>query len=360
VNKRLMITACLFVLMCGWALTVSAQTDTTTTTVTSSNAVTALYVACTDQGVINLSGTMLAGFDIYYQLFSAPNATGAALSSLRQVAVAGDFAVSEALAYTAGQTLAAGATGSARVIVAREGNADSIDFEFNVNDINDGCNAPQFAAATSTDSGIGGSGAADTSGPTGPGFTRSIFSPTGLLNSTLQPEAAVVIGARPSDTYRSDTPGTIFAECDAYPLALPGLIYDTDQVVVFWSWYARTAEQVQDHIENANYAVRVNTAVLPNVVRSDITTRQGSINRWVFYSSALGNLAPGHYEVSLELTWNNPIFDGYADFGPGTETPRLTGLCNFDVELNPDGLSIAHNGSFIPTENPVHDINPDY
>jgi hypothetical protein len=80
----------------------------------------------------------------------------------------------------------------------------------------------------------------------------------------------------------------------------------------------------------------------------------------VFYSSALGNLAPGHYEVSLELTWNNPIFDGYADFGPGTETPRLTGLCNFDVELNPDGLSIAHNGSFIPTENPVHDINPDY
>ncbi len=361
-NKRLWITACLLIISMGLFSTVTAQEVTTTTTATTiapSNDVTALYVACADQGVINLSGTSLVGFDVYYQLFSAPNATGTALSTIRQVPVAGVYSVSEALLYTTGQTLAAGATGSARVIVAREGDVTRIDFEFNVNDINDGCATPQFEGATSTDSGAGAS-ATDTDGSSGAGFTTSIFSPTGLLNSNLQAENTVVIGARPSDEYRSDTPGTIFAECDSYPLALPGILYDTDQVVVYWSWFTRTVEQMQDHLANAQYAVRINTATFNNVVRSEIIERSGSVNQWVFYTTVLGNLSPGHYEVSYELTWTNPVFDGYDDYGPSTANSRLVGLCNFDILLNPDGVFIAHNGSFIPTEYPVHNINPDY
>ncbi|MDX2160907.1 MAG: hypothetical protein SF162_06240 [bacterium] len=346
------------------AVPVSMAQDTTTTTdttITAANEATALYVACEDRGVINLTGTALAGFDIYYQLFGAPNATGTAFSTLRQLSVDGAFAVSESFNYTGG-TVPAGSTGSVRVVMAREGNSESVDFEFVANDLNDGCAEPQYGGATSTDTGLGGA-AADASnvvgGRTGPGFTRSLFAPNGLtLNASLTPESLVVVGARPSETYRSDTPGLLFAECDEYPLAIPGILYDTDRVVVYWSWFTRTVEQMEQHLANAVYVVRVNTAPLNNVQRSEITQRDGSINQWVFFTAELGNLSPGHYEISYDLTWTNPVNDGYDDYGPGTALPRESGLCNFDVRLNPDGVSIAHSGAFIPTENPVHNIYP--
>ena len=41
------------------------------------------------------------------------------------------------------------------------------------------------------------------------------------------------MGARLSDNFRSETPGLIFAECDAFPLALPGIVYDNDNVTVY-------------------------------------------------------------------------------------------------------------------------------
>ena len=68
----------------------------------------------------------------------------------------------------------------------------------------------------------------------------------GFLNPDLEitPEPIVVIGARPHPAYRSPTPGLVFAECtEALPRAMPGVIYDTDNVVIFWSWFARTEEQ---------------------------------------------------------------------------------------------------------------------
>ena len=61
------------------------QTTTTTTTQATQtpSSVNVFYVACENQGVINFDGTMQPGFDIYYQLFSGPNGSGTALTSLR-------------------------------------------------------------------------------------------------------------------------------------------------------------------------------------------------------------------------------------------------------------------------------------
>lgn len=335
--------------------TVAFAQDTTTPT-SPSNDVSAFYVTCENQGVVNLTGTMLAGYDVYFQLYAGPNATGAELSTLRQVQLSGTFTFSQVVPYANGATVPAGGTGSARIVVAREGNSSSIDFEFNVNDLQDGCAAPQHGDGASVDAGSGASTGAIS------GVTRSIFAPNNvLLNPNLNAEAQVVVGARPSDTFRSDTPGLLFAECDAYPLAIPGVIYDTDRVRVFWSWFTRTPEQLQQHIATAHYVIRVNTAPLLNgIERSEPENRTGSINNWVFYSVDLGNLRPGHYEISYDLTWSELHDDGYDTYGPGGEFVREAGTCNFDVLQNTQGVSVAHNLALVPSVYPVHNINPEY
>lgn len=337
-----------------------ATTTPAATVLGPSNDATAFIVLCDAQAVVNLTGTTLIGWDVYYQVFNAANLTGTALTGVRQVSTAGTFTFSETVAYTAGSTLGAGTTGSARVWVGRETNSSTVDYEFTVNDVNDGCAEPQNTIGVSADAGsaISTTGTTTTAGVLG--FTRSIFAPTGLLNPNLQPEAEVVIGARPSDTFRSSTPGIIFAECDAFPLAQPGIIYDSDRVLIYWSWFTRTRAQMDQHLAAVQYNVTFNTANLPGVNRSDIQRRDGSANQWVFYSVDVGNLRPGHYEVSYNVTWSQPVNDGYDDYGPGTANPVLRGLCNFDITQNPNGTSVVYNGSYFPSIGPVHDINPDY
>jgi hypothetical protein len=226
-----------------------------------------------------------------------------------------------------------------------------VDFEFIVSDVNDGCGSgiPTGAITTSNDGGAGTTASAGT----------NLAAPGGAtLNPNLGPEGEVVIGARPSDTFRSATPGLIFAECDSYPLALPGIVYDNDNVVVYWSWFTKTREQMDQQLANANYAVKMNGAYFNPVQLSEPERRGG--NWWVFYTAPVGNLRPGHYEVDYQLTWNAPVNDGYQDFGPGTDNPIQASTCNFDVLRNPDNGPVSYTGMFNPTTYPVHNITPDY
>ncbi|MCK6577829.1 MAG: hypothetical protein L6Q98_06960 [Anaerolineae bacterium] len=331
----------------------AGQTTTTTTPTGPTNETTALFVACSDKAILNVSGTSLVGWDVYYQVFSAANATGTALTGIRQVAVAGEYQLSDTVTYTGG-TAAAAQTVSARVWVGREADSSVVDYEFNVNDVQDGCANPQFTATTGTDISDGAS--ASSSALYGVG--RGILGPNGtILNPNLGAEADVVIGARTSDRFRSETPGLVFAECDAYALAEPGLIYDNDSVTVFWSWYTKTPAEMEAHLANAVYDVRLNTAALPMTTRSEPVRRDG--NYWVFYTANIGYLRPGHYEVGYELTWSNPVNDGYDDYGPGTARSILKGLCNFDILVNPNGASVVYSGLYFPTIGPVHNINTD-
>ena len=332
---------------------VSAQTPVPTVAGPSSS-VQAFFVACQDAAILNFTGTMLAGFDIYYQVFSGAAGSGTALTNLRQVAVAGDFAVSDRAVYNTGLTLAIAGTASAHVFVARETNSSRIDFDFVVTDVQDGCNNPTNPLVTAADLGA----TSDTSSTTTQGVagvSTNILAPNGgVLNPNLSQEPAVVIGARLSDRFRSETPGLIFAECDAYPLAEPGIIYDNDEITIYWSWFTKTQAEMDDHIANALYTVQLNTAQLPMTTRSEPVKRNG--NFWVFYTASVGDLFPGHYEVGYLVTWANPVNDGYNDYGPGTANTRQSGICNFDVLTNPDNESVSHNGMYFPTLYPVHDL----
>lgn len=306
------------------------------------------FVACETGAVMNLTGTMLAGWDVYYQVFAGPSASGTALTSLRQVQVGGDFRFSEQVSYTSGATVPAGQSASARVLVARESNSASVDFSFNLTDVQDGCSSPQNPPGTSVDSG--------TASSTNPALINLPAPNGGVLNPNLAPEATVVIGPRPSDSFRSQTPGLIYAACENFALALPGLIYDSDPVTVYWSWYTRTEAQMQQHLANAQYSVRMNGASFNDVVQSAPQRLSGLY--YVFYTFNVGNLRPGHYEVEYRLTWANPVNDGFADFGPGTANPADEGNCNFDITRNPTSQPVSYTNMFNPAAAPWHNITP--
>lgn len=324
---------------------ISAQDDTTddtttTNTAQSASSVTILAVICDTRAVLNFNGFMEPGYDLYYQVFSATGATGTPLTSLRQLSVDGTYSVSEVATYDNAATVAAGTTGSVRVLIAVEGASSNSTVDTTVNDLQDGCADPQFQTATSTSAGSGTS--SSTSAATGPQI-RSPFG--GFVNPDYTPvEAApVVIGARDVLPPRQQTPGLVFAECDQYPLANPGLIYDTDTVTVFWSWFARTPEQVEDHIANAIYEVGVfdSQPFVQPVIVSDIVQR--GVNYWVFYTITVGNVNPGNYPIEFKLSWENPINDGYDDYGPGTENERFNSTCTFSVRPNPAGQTVKYD-----------------
>lgn len=319
-------------------------------TTTDQSAVQIFFVACENQAVMNFTGSMHTGYDIFYQVFSGAGGTGTALTSQRQVQVDGAYAFSETIPYN-GATVAAGATASVRVIVGREGNVNSSLLDTTVDDIQDGCNNPQNPVGTSVDVGAGSAASTTTSAS---GGVLSPFGGTvGLPGAApaATPEPLVVIGARvPFDEVgRSSTAGLIFAECNQFMArSNPGLLYDTDNIIIFWSWYAKTPELVQDHIDAAGYAVGLNQVGLPLVQVSEI--QQRGRDYWVFYTARVGHLEPGFYRVDMNLVWGKPISDGYDEFGPGTATPVVNGNCTFEIKPNPYGERIndEYNRLFRP------------
>ncbi|MBA3874353.1 MAG: hypothetical protein H0X30_34925 [Anaerolineae bacterium] len=318
---------------------------TTTGTTKFNSSVTIFAVICENQAVVNLSGTMEPNFDVFYQVYSGPQATGTALTNLRRVQVNGTYAFSETVPYTGG-TVAAGGTGSVKVYIARESapNTPAGDV-FKVDDLQDGCNNAQNPVATSVDTGAGAGGSTTTTASTGIRI-RSPFG--GFINTSVPvaPEGAVVIGARKFvNPSRSSTPGVIFAECNNWlPAAAPGVVYDNDNITIFWSWYAKTAAEVQDHISKAQYNVTLNRAPLINVGTSEIKVIGG--NNWVFYTSNIGNLKPGQYGVEFKLTWSEQTFDGYKKYGPGSATLEQDSGCLFTVDRNPTNGDVAYNNIY--------------
>ncbi|MBC8099358.1 MAG: hypothetical protein H7Y11_07940, partial [Armatimonadetes bacterium] len=245
------------------------------------------------------------------------------------------YAVSDQATFDLGATVASGAAATATVTMAVEGVPSATIYTTTVRDVQDGCLPPSFATATSETS----------ANTTTTGDEVEIRSPFGdFVNPDFTPteDDVVVIGARDTSKERQATPGVIFAECDEYPNSEPGLVYDTDVVTLFWSWYAKTPEQVQDHIDNAIYEIGVfdSQPFQQPVIVSDIQLRDGDY--WVFYTITLGNVKPAGYPVEFKLSWERAISDGYADFGPGTANERVNSTCTFVVTPNPEGKTVRY------------------
>lgn len=379
--KRSLLALSLLLTLLAASATAQEDTtaDTTDTATEPTSTINYFFAACEDQAVIDLDGTMEANYDIYVQVFTELNATGTPLTNLIRVPVNNTYQVSQVLPYN-NNTLALGQFGSAQISIALENDSSVTIFTDTVDDVVDGCIDPSFPSVDTVDAGVGGTTSTSGTGTTPlidpetglvvdgsldePIRSSGIFTPDGgVLNEVFgRPlEAVVQIGARPSQNSaiegRTSDPGLIFAECDDFAErgALPGVLYDTDSLTVFWSWFATTPELVQDHLATAQYEVVLSSDYafrqpFPFVQVSPITEREDG-NFWVFYTADLGNgFRPGDYRVDYYVTWNQAISDGIDDFGPGTATPSITSSCTFAVELNPFGVEIPRNNPTFPLQ----------
>ncbi|MBE7511349.1 MAG: SH3 domain-containing protein [Anaerolineales bacterium] len=111
-------------------------------------------------------------------------------------------------------------------------------------------------------------------------------------------------------------------------------------VTLYWSWYAQTQQQTQDHINAAKYEVALEkkdgdgwrqALALDTWMnyRTEIIRQSG---RWyVYWFVPVGKLAAGDYRISYKLTWSQKIDDGSKTFGPGGIEEINTGTCLFSV-----------------------------
>jgi hypothetical protein len=309
-------------------------------TVLPDSTVTFLVVICESQAIINLTGTMQPGFDVYYQVFSGPERSGEALTGLRRAGVSGEYRFSERVPYIEGRTMPAGTVGSAYVSISHAGRPESSVFNETVNPIQEGCAEPLYPLRD-------GFAAGDAVPVADRAPASSILSPFGgVINPGYVPpeQPLVVIGPREEfQLPRQETPGIIFAECNTFPIAEPGILYDTDDIVIFWSWFAATPELVQEHIDTVNYSVTYYQVLpLPEPITRTAIEQRGN-DYWVFYYARLGNLRPGQYYIEYKATWDRAISDGYEDFGPGTNNVMESSGCSFDIRRNPEGREVRHN-----------------
>lgn len=369
--KKLMLLLCM---MMSLMLIGTAYAQTTVPDDGPESSVFFFYAPCESEAVFDLNGVAPSGYDVFVQVFDQVGGAGTPLTNLVQVPVDGDYEVSQIVPYNDDRTLLLGQFASAVISLARENDPTDTLLSFTNDDVRGECIEPSFPLSDSFDATIGGTGSTPLVDPvtgeiitTGEVIaTSGIFTPDGgTLNEVVAvpQEAVVQIGARPSDIRETTTegrvsdPGLIFAECDQFPLTDPGVVWDTDTMTVFWSWFAATPAQVQDHINNAQYEVFLsspyaNRQPFPNVIVSPIVQREDG-NYYVFYSANLGNgFRPGQYRVDYYVTWDVVIDDGFDLFGPGTATEFILSTCTFDVELNPFGTTTNLNNPTVPLQQP--------
>ncbi len=304
-----------------------------------------LYSACEDRMVIDFTGMMEPGYDLYYQAFDAYGGLGEALTGLRRIEVDGEYAVSQIVPWLNGRQLALGAPVSVVIRIGSESDPDTTLFQTPSDDVLGACDEATSTLVEGIDLSAGPQLVS----------TSGVFAPDGsMLNPVYAypPAPIVQIGARPdrsADEGRTADPGLIFASCQDAPGADPGILYDTDVIRLFWSWYAQTPQQVQQHIDAVQFSIHLNGLELPNVHVSEIKQLPGSGDWWVFYTVNFGDKwEPGHYELHFSQSWREAISDGYENFGPDTANEVLDSICRFSIQQNPHGIAVLHEQPAMP------------
>jgi hypothetical protein len=156
-----------------------------------------------------------------------------------------------------------------------------------------------------------------------PGATSSAPTPAGTPSG---------VGAQGSTGSQQGV--DVFAICNNRSLgpAAPTTLRAEATIDVYWAWFARTQEQIQQHIDNANYEVRVDGVLLDNWRNYQTDIRPAANNQFVVYWYVpYGPLTAGDHEITYQVTWTQAISDGFDEYGPNTENPFEQGNCNFTV-----------------------------
>ncbi len=191
----------------------------------------------------------------------------------------------------------------------------------------EGLQLPNMEAINATATGLAGGGLiplidtgnATSSAPVGGPTGGPIVTPS----ATLSPVPGSVSTQRGVD---------VLAYCDDRSLGAPppSNLAAGSTIDVFWNWFAKTRQQVEDHLSAATYEVRLDGHSL------NYEPYQGSIQQEnglyvVYWFVPSDPLEAGQHTISYHVTWSRSIFDGFQNFGPGTNNAEQTGSCTFDV-----------------------------
>lgn len=165
--------------------------------------------------------------------------------------------------------------------------------------------------------------------------TPSEGSPIAFVTVTPNGSASPSGSSIPLPTIAS-TPGealsdkNILAYCRTLDEA-PPRINAGETVSVWWSWFVRRPELMDNHLAHAEYEVLLDGRLLTNYKNYQQPMQQEGGDWYVYWYVPVGALAPGRHEVTYRLTWDEPVSDGYQDFGPGTANEVEQGNCVFTI-----------------------------
>ena len=126
----------------------------------------------------------------------------------------------------------------------------------------------------------------------------------------------------------------VLAYCNdtSYGRPAPTNLAAGSTIDIWWSWFAKTEEQIQDHLEHVIYTVTIDDVPLRDWAQFRSTIRrQNDGNYYVFWYVPAGPLTSGQHEISYRVSWREQISDGYDAFGPGSNNVVQTGSCAFTV-----------------------------
>ncbi len=123
----------------------------------------------------------------------------------------------------------------------------------------------------------------------------------------------------------------VFALCDdpRFRLPVPNIAAGST-LDIYFAWFAATRQQVEDHVAQAVYEVRLNGAPVPVGAPQFIRPSAGGGFEAYWYLPT-APLAAGQYQITYRVTWRQQVFDGTESFGPGTSKPEERGTCTFTV-----------------------------
>jgi uncharacterized protein YgiM (DUF1202 family) len=162
--------------------------------------------------------------------------------------------------------------------------------------------------------------------------TSSGPTPTLNLNATATLLAGSGVGSEGSVSAQQGV--DVLAYCNNTSLGSPPPtnLAAGSTIDIWWSWFAKTQDQIQDHINNVIYEVTIDGVALSDWREYRTTTRRESDdNYYAYWYVPAGPLSAGPHEITYRVTWTESISDGYDTFGPGTSNTVQTGSCNFTV-----------------------------
>lgn len=169
--------------------------------------------------------------------------------------------------------------------------------------------------------------------------TTLTLTPRALTASAQPPGGTPGLGqAPPVGTPRKPfvrTPNDVLAYCDK-----PGgqgeprkTLNEGTEVSLWWSWWAITPEQLDDHIKQSEYEIKVDGQPITNWRNFQTSVQRSSADgRYhVFWFVPIGKPSTGEHRVEFKLTWKQKISDGLQEFGPGTAQETDSGSCIFTI-----------------------------